>query len=76
MSWIDMLVLVIYFVAMAAMGPYFARKNKTTENYFLGGRSFPGWLIGLSMFATSISSITIVAYPADAYNTAYPRFLP
>jgi len=76
MSWIDMLVLVIYFVAMAAMGPYFARKNKTTENYFLGGRSFPGWLIGLSMFATSISSITFVAYPADAYKTAYLRFLP
>jgi len=71
-----MLVLVIYFVAMAAMGPYFARKNKTTENYFLGGRSFPGWLIGLSMFATSISSITFVAYPADAYKTAYLRFLP
>lgn len=71
-----MLVLVIYFVAMASMGPYFARKNKTTENYFLGGRSFPGWLIGLSMFATSISSITFVAYPADAYKTAYLRFLP
>ncbi len=71
-----MLVLVIYFAAMAAMGPYFARKNKTTENYFLGGRSFPGWLIGLSMFATSISSITFVAYPADAYKTAYLRFLP
>ncbi len=76
MSWIDVLVLVLYFSAMAAMGPYFARKNKTTENYFLGGRSFPGWLIGLSMFATSISSITFVAYPADAYKTAYLRFLP
>jgi SSS family solute:Na+ symporter len=72
---IDWIILVVYFGAMAAMGPYFARKNKTTENYFLGGRSFPGWLIGLSMFATSISSITFVAYPADAYKTAYLRFL-
>ncbi|HQH53171.1 MAG TPA: sodium/solute symporter [Candidatus Hydrogenedentes bacterium] len=76
MPWIDIVVLVLYFVSMAALGPYFARKNKTTENYFLGGRSFPGWLIGLSMFATSISSITFVAYPADAYKTAYIRFLP
>jgi SSS family solute:Na+ symporter len=55
MRLLDIVVLVIYFLAMAALGPYFARKNKTTENYFLGGRSFPGWLIGLSMFATSIS---------------------
>jgi len=76
MRTIDIIVLVVYFLAMAAMGPYFARKNKTTENYFLGGRSFPGWLIGLSMFATSISSITFVAYPGDAYKTAYIRFLP
>lgn len=76
MRLIDIIVLVVYFLAMAAMGPYFARKNKTTENYFLGGRSFPGWLIGLSMFATSISSITFVAYPGDAYKTAYIRFLP
>jgi len=76
MNIVDIVVLVVYFLAMAAMGPYFARKNKNTESYFLGNRAFPGWLIGLSMFATSISSITFVAYPADAYKTAYLRFLP
>lgn len=71
----DWVVLVVYFLAMAAMGPIFARRGRSTEGYFLGNRSFPGWLIGLSMFATSISSITFVAYPADAYKTAYLRFL-
>ncbi len=76
MRTVDIVVLVVYFLAMAAMGPYFARKNKSTDNYFLGGRSFPGWLIGLSMFATSISSITFVAYPGDAFKTAYIRFIP
>ncbi|MBX7259656.1 MAG: sodium:solute symporter [Candidatus Hydrogenedentes bacterium] len=72
---LDWVILIVYFLAMAMMGPLFARKNKSTESYFLGNRSFPGWLIGLSMFATSISSITFVAYPADAYKTAYLRFL-
>lgn len=76
MRSIDVIVLIIYFGAMAAMGPYFARRTKTTEGYFLGNRSYPGWLIGISMFATSISSITFVAYPADAYKTAYLRLLP
>lgn len=71
----DWIVLVVYFLAMAAMGPLFAYRGKSTEGYFLGGRSYPGWLLGLSMFATSISSITFVAYPADAYKTAYLRFL-
>ncbi|HOT51356.1 MAG TPA: sodium:solute symporter, partial [Candidatus Hydrogenedentes bacterium] len=73
---LDWVILVVYFLAMASMGPIFARRGRTTEGYFLGNRSFPGWLIGLSMFATSISSITFMAYPADAYKTAYLRFLP
>ena len=76
MRGLDVLVLVLYFGAMAAMGPLFARRGRTTEGYFLGDRSFPGWLVGFSMFATSISSITFLAYPADAYKTAWLRMLP
>ncbi len=73
---VDYVVLIGYFGAMASLGPIFASKAKTTEGYFLGDRSFPGWLVGFSMFATSISSITFMAYPADAYKTAYLRMLP
>jgi Na+/proline symporter len=73
---VDFIVLFVYFGAMAAMGPLFARKSRTTEGYFLGDRSFPGWLIGFSMFATSISSMTFVAYPADAYKAAWYRMSP
>ena len=75
-STLDIVILVIYFIGMAAIGPICSRRSKTTEGYFVGNRSFPGWLIGLSMFATSISSVTFVAYPADAYKTAYLRLLP
>jgi len=73
---LDAVVLVLYFGAMASMGPLFARRGRTTEGYFLGDRSFPGWLIGFSMFATSISSITFLAYPADAFKTSWLRMLP
>jgi len=72
----DMTVLIVYFGAMAAMGPLFARKGKTTEGYFLGDRSFPGWLTGVSMFATSISSITFMAYPGDAFRVSWLRMWP
>lgn len=74
-TWVDYGVLVTYFLGMAALGPLFANRNTTTESYFLGDRSFPGWLIGFSMFATSISSVTFVAFPADAYKTAWFRML-
>ncbi len=73
---LDWSILVIYFCAMASLGPWFARRNKSTESFFVGNCSFPAWLLGLAMFATSISSVTVVAYPADAYRTAYIRLLP
>ncbi|HEX5788364.1 MAG TPA: sodium:solute symporter [Woeseiaceae bacterium] len=73
---LDIAVLTAYLGAMAAMGWYFSRGNVSTEDYFLGGRSFRGWVIGLSMVGTSISSVTFLAYPADAYKTAWLRFLP
>ncbi|MCK5862785.1 MAG: sodium/solute symporter, partial [Candidatus Hydrogenedentes bacterium] len=73
---LDYAVLILYFGAMAALGPLFASKARTTEGYFLGDRSFPGWLIGFSMFATSISSMTFMAYPGDAYKTAWYRMVP
>ncbi len=72
----DAVVLVVYFGGVTFAGIWFARRNKSTEDYFLGGRNFPGWAIGLSMVGTSISSLTFMAYPGDAYRTTWFRLLP
>ena len=74
-TW-DTLTLAIYLGGMALMGFYFSRKTTSTEEYFVGGRSFSGWIIGLSLVGTSISSITFLAYPGDAFKTAWLRYLP
>ena len=76
LHWLDIATLVVYMLALISMGIYFSRKNKSTEEYFVGGRSYSGWVIGLSMIGTSISSVTFLAFPADAYKTAWLRFLP
>lgn len=65
---IDLVVITTYLLGMAAVGVWFSKRNKSTEEYFLGGRSFPGWAIGLSMLGTSISSVTFLAFPAAAYK--------
>ena len=65
-TW-DLVVVILYMLGTAAIGVYFSKRNKNTEEYFLGGRSFPGWAIGLSMIGTSISSITFLALPAAAF---------
>lgn len=76
LGWFDIAVLVGYFGLTMGMGFFFARKNTNTEEYFLGGRSFPGWALGLSLLGTSISSVTFIAFPADTFKTTWIRFLP
>jgi solute:Na+ symporter, SSS family len=73
---LDITVIVVYFGGITLAGIWFARRNRNTEDYFLGGRNFPGWAIGLSMVGTSISSISFMAYPGDAYKTAWLRVIP
>ncbi|NRA98123.1 MAG: sodium/solute symporter [Planctomycetes bacterium] len=72
----DIVVLLGYLAGIMAMGLYFARRNVSTEEYFVGGRSFKGWVVGLSLVGTSISSISFLAFPGDAYKTAYLRMVP
>ncbi len=64
---LDIVAIVIYLSGMLLVGTYFSRRNHTTEDYFVGNRSFPGWVIGLSMLGTIISSATFLALPAAAY---------
>jgi len=76
LGMIDFLTLALYLSGILVMSLYFARRNTNTEAYFMGRRSFPHWAIGLSLVGTSISSITFLAYPADAFKTSWLRFLP
>jgi solute:Na+ symporter, SSS family len=75
-SWIDWLVLALSVLVVAFAGAWFARRQKSTERYFVGARSIPGWAAGLSLFASSISTITFVAYPGNGFGGDWTRLLP
>ena len=66
-GWLNMSVVVIYLLAMLGIGVWFARKNRSTEDYFRGGKHIPWWVAGCSIFATMLSSITYMAIPAKAF---------
>jgi SSS family solute:Na+ symporter len=76
LGFIDILVLLVYFSSQIAIGLYVGRKNKSTSQYFLGGKSFSGLVIGISFIGSIISSVTFMATPADAFKTAWLRFIP
>ena len=65
LRWLDLLAIAIYFAGVAWIGLRFARRQKSAEAYFVANRSIPHWAMGVSMFATLISSITFIAYPRN-----------
>ncbi len=54
MSWIDLSLFCFYLLAMLGVGFYFMRKNKTTDDYYVGGRKLSSLHIGLSVVATDV----------------------
>ena len=72
---LDYAVLGVYLAALVAMGFYFSRREKSTEDFFLGGHRVPWWAAGLSIFGTQLSAITFMAIPAKAYHTDWIYFL-
>lgn len=71
-----MVTLVIYFAAVIGIGVWTSKKMAGTEGYFVGGRSIPGWAVGISMLGTAISSITFLAYPGTAYSSNWSLLVP
>jgi SSS family solute:Na+ symporter len=63
----DVVTVAAYMLALLALGAYCSRRSSSAENYFVGRRNFPGWVVGLSMLGTIISSTTFLALPAAAY---------
>ncbi len=65
---IDLVIVALYLLGVIAAGAFFARRQKTTVQYFLGGRSMPWWAIAASIVATETSTITFISIPAVAFS--------
>ena len=65
---IDYVVLLSYLAAMVAMGAWFSRREKTTDDFFRGGRRVPWWAAGVSIFGTALSAITYMSMPVESYT--------
>jgi len=71
---IDLAIIVVLFVATIVIGLLLSRKHDSTQDYFLAGRSMAWPLIGLSMFASNMSSTSLIGLAGDAYATGIAVF--
>jgi SSS family solute:Na+ symporter len=52
--WIDLSIFILYLLAMLGVGFFFMRKNKSKDDYYVGGRNLSAGHIGLSVVATDV----------------------
>ncbi len=63
-----LIAMAIYMTAVVAIGILFAQKaNKSSENYFLGGRSLGPWVTAMSAEASDMSGWLLMGLPGVAY---------
>lgn len=65
----DIVVLVTYLLGVVGLGVWFFRKSRNPEGYMAASRSMPGWVVGLSIFGTYVSSISFLALPGKAFSS-------
>ena len=62
--------MLLYFVVVLVIGlSYSKRANKSTSDYFLGGRTLGPWLTALSAGASDMSGYLLMGLPGLAYFT-------
>lgn len=73
---VDTVILVIYMLAMVALGLLIGRKQKDLSGYLLGGRDLPWYSILGSIVATETSTATFLSIPGITFAaTGDMRFL-
>jgi len=65
---IDYFVVIAYLVGTMVLGLYFARFVRSSDDFFLSGRTLPFWAVGMSIVATDISAMDFVGVSGQSYR--------
>ena len=75
LHWLDWVMIILYAAGTIYLGVHFSRKQRSTEEYFTGGGNMNGLLIGVSLFATLLSTISYLGMPGEAAGKGPIYFL-
>ena len=75
MNTIDLIVFAVFTLGVVLFGCSFYRKGSSAHEFTAAGRSLPGWVVGMSIFATYVSSISYIGYPGKAFASNWNAFV-
>ena len=61
----DWIVLLAYTLLLIGIGYYYSRRQKSSEEYFVGSRSVAPFLAGISLYATMFSTLSYIGFPGE-----------
>jgi len=65
----DLVIIGLYFAIVVGIGIYFSRRNRSVNEFALGGRSIPWWAVLASILAAEISAGTFFGTPGEGFRT-------
>ena len=65
-TWLDYFIIAVYFVFVLGIGAVLRTKMRTSEDYFLSGRSLPSWITGLAFLGANLGALEIMGMAAGA----------
>ncbi len=68
LSPLDIAIIVLYLLGIAALGVLASRGIRTSHDFFLAGRSLPWWMAGMSLVVSDIGAKDMVGLAGDAYR--------
>lgn len=71
----DLVIIAIYMLAMIMTGVWFSRKNKNPDQFTKASGRIPQWAVGISIYATFLSSNTFLGVPGKAFGSNWNAFV-
>jgi solute:Na+ symporter, SSS family len=68
LRFVDLAIIVIYFVMVLGIGFYLKRFAKSGEDFFLAGREMTAWVAGLSFLSANLGSLELMGWAGNAYQ--------
>ncbi len=65
---VDWTIILVYASATIGLGYYYSRKQRDVREYFVGSGKMNPMLVGVSLFATLLSTISYMAVPGETIN--------
>src|SRR3954467_4956123 len=72
LAWIDYLIMLIYLAFVLGIGFALKRFMKTSEDFFLSGRSIPAWVCGLAFISANLGAQEVIGMAASGAKYGIP----